>query len=339
MIEAVWEGLAGLSVLVTGASGFIGSVLCAALVRVGADVHATSRTPLVQPGVPWHGCDLADLEATRQLFRRVRPQVVLHLASHVAGTRTPDAVLPTFHNNLTSTMNVLLVAREMGCQRVVLTGSCDEPEPSDDWSVPCSPYAAAKHAAGAYGRMFHALYDLPVTTLRVFMVYGPGQRHTTKVVPYVITSFLKGEAPRLSSGTREVDWVYVDDVVDAFACAATAPDLAGATVDVGSGSLVTLREVVEHIHELMRPGATPHFGGLTDRPMEQSRVADVEATVRRMGWRPQVTLLDGLSRTVAWYQAKMLDPFETHREAPSPSTSSGPQLEPFTARTIAWQSP
>ncbi|MGH3329928.1 MAG: NAD-dependent epimerase/dehydratase family protein, partial [Nocardioidaceae bacterium] len=98
--------------------------------------------------------------------------------------------------------------------------------------------------------------------------------------------------------------VYVDDVVEAFACAATAPDLAGATVDVGSGSLVSLRQVVEHIHELMRPGVAPRFGGMADRPMEQSRVADVESTFKQMGWRPQVTLVDGLSRTVEWYQRK-----------------------------------
>jgi len=93
--------------------------------------------------------------------------------------------------------------------------------------------------------MFFALYQLPVVILRVFMVYGPGQGDLQKLVPYVITSLLKGETPRFTSGTREVDWIYVEDVVAAFLEAARAPGVEGATLDVGTGKLVTVRQVVE----------------------------------------------------------------------------------------------
>jgi nucleoside-diphosphate-sugar epimerase len=226
----------------------------------------------------------------------------MHMASHVSGARTVDAVLPTFHDNLSSTVNVLVAAHEVTCERVVLAGSVEEPEPAPHLSVPHSPYAASKHAAGAYGRMFHALYGLSVTTLRVAMAYGPGQGDLNKLVPHVITSLLKGEAPILSSGDREVDWVYVDDVVDAFVCAATAPGVGGLTLDVGSGSLVTVRRVVELLFALVAPDVTPQFGGLANRVLEQVCVADVEATSSRMDWRPQVGLLDGLSRTIDWYR-------------------------------------
>ena len=289
-------------VLVTGASGFIGSALCRRLVALGADVHGASRTFLSIEGVTWHTCDLANAEAARALFDRARPEIVLHLASHVVGARAVEMVLPTFHDNLASTVNLLVAAHSIACKRVVLTGSLEEPEPSPQWSVPSSPYAAAKHAASAYGRMFHALYGLPVVILRVFMVYGPAQRDVSKLVPYVIRSLLAGESPRLSSGVREVDWIYVDDVVEAFISAATATGVEGSTLDVGSGELVTVRQVVEHLYKIIRPDEAPQFGSVVDRPMEQVRFADVEGTFRRLGWRPGASLIEGLRRTVDWYR-------------------------------------
>jgi nucleoside-diphosphate-sugar epimerase len=91
----------------------------------------------------------------------------------------------------------------------------------------CSPYAAAKFAASAYGRMFHALYHTPVTILRLFMVYGPGQQDLRKLVPYVTLALLKGEMPRVSSGVREVDRIYVDDVAAGYLAAATATGVEG----------------------------------------------------------------------------------------------------------------
>jgi nucleoside-diphosphate-sugar epimerase len=208
---------AGRRVLVTGASGFIGARLCARLAALGAEVTATSRTPFAsESSIAWQHCDLSDASATENLIGLARPERVFHLASHVVGTRATSAVFPTFESNLVSTVNLLTAAERSGCQRVVLTGSLEEPDPGPEWPIPSSPYAAAKLAANAYGRMFHALFGLPVVILRVFMVYGPGQRDHAKLVPYVITSLLKGETPRLGSGLREVDWIYVDDVVDAL---------------------------------------------------------------------------------------------------------------------------
>jgi nucleoside-diphosphate-sugar epimerase len=207
--------------------------------------------------------------------------------------------MPTYQANLTSALNVMLGSLEVAVERVVLTGSVEEPRERS--AAPCSPYAAAKHAATAYGRMFSSLYGLPVTTLRIAMVYGPGQRDTTKLLPHVITSLLGGRSPQLSSGTREVDWVYVDDVVDAIVCAAVAADVGGRTFDVGSGDLVTVATVVAEIYKALRPGVSPPLGVLADRLMEQAHAADVETTFQGLGWTPRIDLHDGLNRTIEWY--------------------------------------
>lgn len=299
---AVVEG----PVLVTGAAGFIGSALCRALVRSGHEVHGASRVPRDGAEVCWWQVDLSDPDAVTRILRKVRPSVVFHLASHVSGDRALATVLPTVRDNLLATVNVLTAACE-AAGRVVLAGSMEEVDPAEPTAAPGSPYAAAKTAAGTYARLFHALYGLPVVSLRVFMVYGPGQRDTTKLIPYVTTALLRGEQPRLTSGTREIDWVFVDDVVAAFIAAAQAPDAEGKSVDVGSGRLITIRSLVDRLTQLVGAQVEPLFGALDDRPLEIRRVADVGRTETLIGWRPSTPLDVGLRRTIRWFAEREKD--------------------------------
>ncbi len=195
----------------------------------GADVHGGGPDGGTAPDVRWWTADLADPEAAAAVVRAAAPDIVFHLASHVSGDRSLAAVLPTLRGNL---LEHRQPARRGAAQatppRLVLAGSMEEPAGDGAGpAVPGSPYAAAKAAASGYARLFHALYDLPVVVLRVFMVYGPGRQDEAKLVPYVDRSFLAGEPPRLSSGTRAVDWVYVDDVVAAFLAAAGVDDRRG----------------------------------------------------------------------------------------------------------------
>ena len=123
-----------------------------------------------------------------------------------------------------------------------------------------------KWASSAYGRMFHALYRLPVVILRVFMVYGPAQRDVRKLIPMLILSLLRGETPKLMSGERQVDWIYVDDVVDGLLASAHASHVEGKTIDIGAGELMTVRSLVERLVLLMDSSITPVFGAVADRP-------------------------------------------------------------------------
>jgi nucleoside-diphosphate-sugar epimerase len=232
----------------------------------------------------------------------VKPEVIFHLAGHAAGARNLELVLPTFQSNLVTTVNVLTVATEIGCHRIVLASSMEEPEHPTD--VPSSPYAASKWASSAYGRMFHALYQAPVVVARVFITYGPGEK-PTKLIHYVIRSLLQREAPKLSSGQRQVDWIYIDDVVDGLLAAAHVPAVEGCTIDVGSGNLVSIRSIVEHLVRLIDPQIEPLFGTLAERPFEQVRMADTARSYAIMGWKPATSLEEGLERTVDWYRRQL----------------------------------
>jgi UDP-glucose 4-epimerase len=301
------DTLAGRRVLVTGAGGFIGARLCERAAELGAAVHGVSRRPSPDSSAAlrWEHVDLTDHVATRAVVQHVQPDVLLHLASEVSGDRSVNVVLPMLQANLVAAVNVMLACHEAGCRRVVLAGSMEEPDLGDAEAVAQSPYAAAKWGALTYARMFRALYGLPVVHLRIFMVYGPGQRDLRKLVPYVTTSLLRGEAPVLASGEREVDWIYVDDVVDAFLAAAVTPGAEGASLDIGSGELIPVREVVARLRRLVGGDIEPSFGAVPDRKLERIRVADPATAAEAIGWRPRTSLDLGLGRTVEFYRAQI----------------------------------
>ena len=287
-------------ILITGASGFIGGQLVERWRRDGAEVHAVSRRRR-EPvdGVRWHRADLSSGDGADQVVAAARPTLIYHLASAVTGSRDIATVRPTFRDNLQSAVNLLLAAAPVGC-RVVLAGSLEEPDSVDE--PPPSPYAAAKAASGAYARMFHALYHLPVVTARLFMVYGPGQRDVRKLVPYVTLALLGNRAPQLATGRRLVDWIYIDDVVEGLVALGSRPGIEGRHIDLGSGRLMSIRSVVELLARAVPEAPAPVFGALPERPLEVERRADLAATRHAIDWAPQVALEDGLARTVAWYR-------------------------------------
>jgi len=296
--------IAGKKFLVTGASGFIGHALCARLLEQGAEVHGTSRRKVDFESGKWThaSVDLTIAEDVDELVALARPDYIVHLASCVTGKREIDWIRETFAGNLQTAVNVLVAAQKVGVEKTVLAGSLEEPDASDSAPVAASPYGASKWCASAYARTLHALYGTRSAVARIFMVYGPGQQDLMKLVPYVCLSAARSEAPELMSGGREVDWIYIDDVVDGLIRAAQAGPDDGGYVDIGSGELVTTGDVAERVCRLARTGVAPILGAVPDRAMEQVRKADMDATSAILGWRPAMSLDAGLERTYDWYK-------------------------------------
>jgi UDP-glucose 4-epimerase len=301
------ERLSDQRVLVTGATGFLGAPLSFRLRRAGAEVHAVSRVPRADraDGLCWWRLDMADFEAVRNLFDEVKPTTVFHLGGRVTAAPGLDLVQSTFHSLLASTVNLLTAAAQVGCRRVVVTGSLEEPLGNSAEPIPSSPYAAAKWAANGYARMFHRLYETPVVIVRPFFTYGPAQPEH-RVIPYTILSYLRGGRPKLSSGQRRLDWVYVDDVIDGLLLAGSRPAIEGATIDLGSGEPVSVRDVVIRIRDLLGSSADPDFGAEPDRPLSAPRGADIGAAFSTLGWRAVTTLDAGLACTVEWYRRRFV---------------------------------
>ncbi|MEX0828311.1 MAG: NAD-dependent epimerase/dehydratase family protein [Haliea sp.] len=297
--------LADLKVLVTGGGGFIGRHLCRRLCDEGCEVHATSREQknIAGGGPVWWQANMADLDTARRTIGAVKPDIIFHLAGAVGASPTLELVLPTYQSLLTSTVNVLIAATELGCRRVVLTGSFTSPVPGTIEPTPQSPYGAAKWAAAGYGRMFYSLYRTPVVILSPFMTYGPGQA-VNKLIPSVTLALLRGEIPKLASGQMSFDWVYIADVIEGFVATATVPRIEGKTIELGSGSLVSVRAVIERLVDVAGSEVKPLFGALLDRPGENQLAANTAVASELLGWRATTSLDNGLRQTVEWFKAE-----------------------------------
>ena len=299
METTLMKRFSGRKILITGASGFLGSHLIDRLHNCGAEIHGTSRfkRSSPSPAVHWHQSDLIELGSIQNLIAQVKPDVIFHFAGHATAAPDLQLVLPSLQSLLVSTVNLLMAASGARCGRVVLLGSLTEPLASHNEAVPGSPYAAAKYASSLYGRMFQALYGVPVVIARPFMTYGPGQ-DSKKLIPYVVTSLLDERPPRLSNGELQADWIYIDDVIEGLMAIAEVPGLEGVTIDFGSGVLTSVRSIVKHLVALTGAHVEPLFGAVADRPKEQVRIADTERTFLRLGWKPTISLSQGLQETV-----------------------------------------
>jgi UDP-glucose 4-epimerase len=284
------------SILITGAAGFIGSHLCAALIAQGHDVHALSRSKprISDPLLHWHKVDLTHARATQRAFHAIRADVVFDLCSNTQDERDLAMVGPTFRDELETTIHVLTALAETGCKRLILAGSLEEPEPG---RVALSPSGAAKAASRIYAGMFHHVYGLPVVMARVFMAYGPGQP-ARKAMAECIRAMLAHTPVHLHDPQRQFDWIYIDDVVEGLIRAASATGVEGKSVDLGSGTLTSVLDIAEQIKMITGSSSPIHADSFPTRRHEHAPVADVLTAHTLLQWSPRTSLLTGLESTI-----------------------------------------
>jgi UDP-glucose 4-epimerase len=295
-------------VLVTGGAGFIGSHLVDALLDRGAEVALTDH--LHRSPRPWFGeallrgaqlyvADVRDLTAIRPAFEAARPEVVLHLAAQV-DVRLSIAD-PAFDAqvNVAGTVAVLEAAREVGARRVVLASSAavyGDPESiptcEDAPIAPLSPYGTSKAAAEWYLAQYRRLHGMSTLALRMANVYGPRQdpHGEAGVVSIFCGIAATGDrATVFGDGRQTRDYVFVDDVVEAWLVAAQS-DVTGA-LNISTGIETSVGDVVQAL-DLdcdFAPG----------RPGEIERSClDPSAAAAQLYWRPAVPLAHGLHRTL-----------------------------------------
>jgi UDP-glucose 4-epimerase len=296
--------LQGKKILVVGASGFIGRPLVRRLVNLDAEVTAASRHPVAEAdGAQWIAGDASDAAQMARLFDQTRPDIVYILTSDSRGGPDLDFVQPSVQNDVVATINLLVEATKHKCRHVVMTGSLDEPDGTANSATPSTPYGAAKWVIGAYARMFMRLYGTPISILRPMMTYGPEQKGH-KVIPSIVHALLQNQVVKLGSGDRLVDWVYIDDVVEALVRTATGPAL-NETIDLGSGELVSIRDCALLIGSLIGRSHLLEFDPARDRPYEEVKAADTRPAAERLGWRSTTSLRDGLKRTVAALESQL----------------------------------
>ena len=305
--------------LVTGGAGFIGSHIVRALlaegwrVRVLDDFSSGRRENLaglagarleVQEG------DLRDPQALRAALRGVA--VVFHEAAFVSVPASMEDPLTCHDINDTGTARLLESARQAGVARVVLASSAAVygnstafPLREDQPPRPLSPYAATKAANELFARLYTTAFDLPVTALRYFNVYGPRQRPDSPyaaAIPIFARRMLAGQPPIVfGDGGQRRDFVFVGDVAQANLRAAESEAAAGEAINICTGREVTLLELIATLQELIPGAPAPVFA--PPRPGDIYRsVGDPTKAAQLLGFRPQTPLREGLAEVVTWMQ-------------------------------------
>ncbi|WP_051340766.1 NAD-dependent epimerase/dehydratase family protein [Azospirillum halopraeferens] len=298
------------AVLVTGATGFLGSHLVDHLETEGQRTRCLVRRPdALLSGSPrvarWPG-DVTDANSVCRAADGV--DTIFHLAGTAAVNGDPQMMSAAILANVVGTLNVLEAARRGGVARVVLVSSshvygCPAGPLVGEGAplAPQSPYASTKVAAEALARTYDATHGVAVTIVRPANVYGPRQT-ADAVVPTIVRQALQHPMVSVRSLRPRRDFVYVTDVVDALVRAARLPRAAGRTFNIGSGSDVSIGELVARTLRLCgRPDDVPDLeGDATDRVTLDSGLARSV-----LGWTPQVALDEGLARTIAWWRERL----------------------------------
>jgi UDP-glucose 4-epimerase len=297
--------------LITGAAGFLGSALANRLAREGHQVRglddlSTGDPQSLSPDVLFTRGDVNDRPKLWTLLQEV--DCVYHLAARVL---VAESVLyPREYNavNVGGTVSLMEAMRDVGVRRVVFVSSGavygdqgDQPLLESSSPNPRSPYAVSKLSAEYYVRTIGGLWAIETVSLRVFNAYGPGQNLPASHAP-VIPNFIRqavrgGTLVVHSDGNQTRDYVYVEDVVNAMVAAATAQKVNRLVINVGSGEEISVRELANMVLEVTDSNAEIMFNPRTD-PGVSRMCADLSLAREYLGYRPRVSLVEGLRLTL-----------------------------------------
>ncbi len=317
--------LDGVPVLVTGADGFIGSHLAERLVAEGARVRAfclyNSRgsagwledaEPAVRTAMDIRLGDIRDARFVEAATDGI--EVVLHLAALIAIPYSYTAPESFVDTNIRGTLNVLEAARRAGVRRLVQTSTSEVYGTPDELPIrethalqAQSPYAASKVAADQLALAFGRSYDLPVVVLRPFNTYGPRQSERA-VLPTMLRQLLAGRPEvRLGRLDPRRDLTFVADTVDGFVRAATAPEIDGRTIQLGTGRSESIGRLFELACQILGTGARAVVDPARLRPdASEVLVLESDPSLARelLGWEAHTSLEDGLRKTIEWLRTQ-----------------------------------
>jgi UDP-glucose 4-epimerase len=307
--------------LVTGGAGFIGSHLVETLVGQGQNVRVLDNfsTGKRQNLAPFEEQieivegDITRFEDVQRAMREI--EVVFHEAAVPSVPRSIEDPLEANKASVDGTLHILLAARDAGARRVIFASSSavygdQDPDAAKVENMapqPISPYGVAKLAAERYCHVFYKVYGLETVSLRYFNVFGPRQDPESMyaaVIPRFAMALLAGSPPSIyGNGEQTRDFTYVGNVVAGNLLASTAPvqQVGGETFNLAAGGRTSLNDLIDMLQEITGSHVMAAYEEARPGDILHSR-ADIAKAERAMGYRPTISLLEGLRETVAAYR-------------------------------------
>ncbi len=309
--------------LVTGAAGFIGARTSSMLIEqghtvVGIDNINDAYDPRIKEyrlrklqelgNFEFVRADISDREILNRKSAITERQFdgLINLAARAGVRYSVENPWAFLESNVSGTLNMLEVCRQFGCKKFILASTSsiygENPEyPTPETassSEPLQPYAASKKGAEAMAYAYHHLYDIDVTVVRYFTVYGPAGRPDLAIFRFV-KWMIEGEPIRIyGDGKQSRGFTYVDDI--ARGTIAALKPLGYEVINLGGHEVITINGLVELVEELTGKKADVQYGppNLADMFMNQANVTKAR---EMLGWNPQVTLAEGIKNLIDWY--------------------------------------
>jgi len=301
--------------LITGGTGFVGACLARYLIERGWEVHLIVR----ENHSPWriedirnklilHRADLRDAEAVARAVKSARADTVFHLAAYGAYSFQRDA-RSMIETNITGLVNLMEACVEQGFEAFVNAGSSseygfkDHPPLESEPTFPNSEYAITKDAATNYCNYTSRELGAPVTTLRLYSVYGPYEE-PARLVPALILNGMRNKLPPLVSSESAHDFIHVRDVCRALTVAAESCRPGKTSVyNVGTGVQTSLEALVGLVKKILNVEEEPAWGSMPSRTWDSNVwVADTSLIEAELGWRPALDVEGGILNTVEWFR-------------------------------------
>jgi UDP-glucose 4-epimerase len=300
-------------IILTGATGFVGANLTRRLLTEGHEVHLLLRKDYkpwridsIKKEIQIHIVDLNDAEALDRVLSEIKADWVFHLAAYGAYSSQTD-FRRMAETNLMATANFVDSCIKIGFEVFINTGSSSEYGYKDhapnekEWLEPNSSYAVLKAAATQYCRFVAQSKQVNLATLRLYSVYGPYEE-PSRLMPTLIIEGLQGRLPPLVNPEIARDYIFIDDVSEAFLKAASNPSLLmGKVYNIGSGIQVSLKKVVEIARKELPIKAEPAWGSMPNRGWDTTTwVANINNAVHDLGWQPHFSLTEGFKQFTEW---------------------------------------
>lgn len=306
-----------MSILVTGATGFVGANLLLQLAKTEENLHVfirensdVWRIKSIADKINFHYCDLTDKENVKILVSKIKPRKVFHVATYGGYPNQTDFSRVVSTNFLgTASLLDACISEDLEC--FINTGTSSEYGIKDkrmsenDVPEPIDAYGVTKTAATLYCQSIAKRQNSRIFTLRLFSPYGYLE-DSARLIPYVVKNCLDNRELQLSNPDFVRDFIFIEDVIRAYLKVAQTADRLepGEILNVGSGVQHNLKEVVDIITDLIGYRKEPKWGERPGRPQDAANtwVADIERIKQNTGWIPRTPLLDGIAKTITWFK-------------------------------------
>lgn len=306
--------LDGKSILITGGNGFIGAALVNKLISQNLFVYIFSHTNEFnwriqnKNNYKLYILDIRNKSEVENYIKEIKPDIIFHLAGYVNPERDLNVTHESYSINLIGTQNLILSLMNHDYELFINTGTSDEygynitPFKENQRERPVSPYSASKVASTYFCEMVSKIYNKPIITVRPFLAYGPTQI-ARLLIPWLIYSGIEKKKLLLTPCEQTRDFIYIDDLVDAYICLAlNVKKVWNAGIfNIGSGKEIKILRVVNLIREKIN-NAQFIVGGKKYRPAESMHFySSIKKITKTIGWKPNWSIENGIEETVKWW--------------------------------------